>query len=500
MEKKLTIIGIDSLDPYQILKNKEVLPNFSKLLQISPTLKSESIFPTDTIPAWATIYTGLKPENHGLVYIYDIFDPNLSDLNKLNVNIIQGHTFWDYLGDEGYKTAVIFPMLMYPPWKNNGIMISKSPFEKRINDMKTRLELRTSPKSKGEKYGIPPIFENLWGGYPGNENLRSWSDMGKKIILREKKIGMDIFENESWDLFFIYFSLLDIVQHRIWRFFDRNDPTYPGRNPIGEIILEYYQLFDKIIGEFCEKNPEMQLMIVSDHGHKVRPLKSFNINEFLRRKNLLSFEGGQKKLWGNIRKYLLDTANKLDIEPFLLKIMIKNKKLTQLGKSFYSSSGLVDMGDSLAFLSNFAGIKSYSYGGIEINKDLVSESEYESIRQKIINSFDNLKNKNGVPIINFVGRREEVFPGKYTYDIFPDIVFELIGDYCVGWDINNELFGHSYDHKIASGGHRKEAVFLTNIKFPIPNKINIMDIAPSILDYFNLDTSNYTFDGKSFLS
>lgn len=38
MENKLAIIGIDSSDPYVILKYRKELPNFSKLIDESPTL------------------------------------------------------------------------------------------------------------------------------------------------------------------------------------------------------------------------------------------------------------------------------------------------------------------------------------------------------------------------------------------------------------------------------------------------------------------------------
>ena len=56
---KTLILGIDSLDPYVLLKHKAVLPNFARLMHESPTLLSKSVFPVDTIPAWASINTGL---------------------------------------------------------------------------------------------------------------------------------------------------------------------------------------------------------------------------------------------------------------------------------------------------------------------------------------------------------------------------------------------------------------------------------------------------------
>ena len=111
-----------------------------------------------------SIYTGLNPSNHGLLYIYDVFDPKLSDLSKLNVHSLEVN-FWDYLSKNNYKVGVIYPMLMYPSWEVNGVMISKSPFDERINWIKTEIDINTYPKLFKAKYNIPDKFENLWGGF-----------------------------------------------------------------------------------------------------------------------------------------------------------------------------------------------------------------------------------------------------------------------------------------------------------------------------------------------
>jgi predicted AlkP superfamily phosphohydrolase/phosphomutase len=185
MVDKLIIVGIDSLDPYIILKYRSELPNFSKLIDESPTYISESVFPVDTIPAWMSIYTGLHPGNHGILYVYDIFDPNLSDLRKLNISHIKGKTFWDYASQEGFRTIVLYPMLMYPTWKINGIMISKSPFESRIDWIRTETDVDVYPNIIRKIYNIPNKFEGLWGGFPGNRYLKKWAEFGKKIVKRE---------------------------------------------------------------------------------------------------------------------------------------------------------------------------------------------------------------------------------------------------------------------------------------------------------------------------
>lgn len=496
--QKIAIIGIDSLDPYLLQRYRDELPTFSRLMNDSPTFISKSIFPVDSIPAWMSIFTGLHPGHHGLLYTFDVFDPDLSDLSKLDTNIIKGKTFWDYASQEGFKCVVLYPLLLYPPWEINGIMVCKSPMEKRVDWIRTEIDVDVYPKFIKDKYRIPDKFMGLWGGFPGIKHLKEWAELGKEVIKREKDIGIEICKNEEWDLFFIYFNLLDIIQHRLWRFFDENDPTY-CKNHLSKVILEYYKLFDGIVEEFIEAYPDMPLIVMSDHGHRSRPYTTVNINEFLRQKGYLVSNGQNKKIVSKIRKAILEAANRLNIEHWLIKLIVKSQRLTKVSKSIYSSTGAIDRSKSTVCLSNFAGIKSYPHGGIEINRDLVSGSEYEKVREEIIKSLSELKTPDGKALIKWVKRREELYPGKFTEEMYPDIVFELKDDYGVGWDIYSDLFGKAYDHKVASGGHAKDAVFLIrNVNREVMKRnMNVVDVAPTILDLLGIEWRGFDFDGKS---
>jgi len=498
MGNRLAIIGIDSLDPYVILKYKKELPNFSKLIEESPTFLSKSVFPVDTIPAWASIYTGLHPGNHGFLYTYDVFDPNFSNLRKLDISRIKGRTFWDYAGQKGYRTVVVYPMLMYPTWEVNGIMVSKSPFDKRIDWVRTEIGVDVYPKFVKKRYKIPDKFMGLWGGFPGIKHLKEWAELGKKGFEKEKNIGLELYKNEKWDLFFIYFSILDIIQHRLWRFFDENDPTY-CKSQLSKMILDYYKIFDGIVGEFIEIYPDVSLIVMSDHGHRSRPYKTVNLNEHLRRKGYIASKGHNKMIISKLRKTILEVANKLEIEQWLIKLVVKSQKLTKVSKSVYSSAGSIDRSQSIAYLSNFAGIKSYPHGGIEINKDLVSDVEYEKVREELIETLPELKTSNGEPLMKWVKKREEFHQGEFTKEIYPDIVFELRDDYGVGWDLYSDLFGKAYDHKVASGGHARDAVFLVkNVNREVKREgISIIDVAPTILDWLDIDWRRFNFDGRS---
>ena len=90
----------------------------------------ESIFPVDSVPAWVSIYTGWHPGRHGIVEVFDIFDSDLGDILRIDTGIFKGNTFWDYAGNAGKKVCVLFPLLGYPPWPVNGIMVGKAILER----------------------------------------------------------------------------------------------------------------------------------------------------------------------------------------------------------------------------------------------------------------------------------------------------------------------------------------------------------------------------------
>ncbi|ASJ06387.1 alkaline phosphatase family protein [Thermococcus pacificus] len=497
MNEKLVIIGIDSLDPYVILEHRDELPTFSQLIKESSTFLSKSVFPVDTIPAWVSIYTGFHPGNHGVLYVYDVFDPNLSDLRKLDISHIKGKTFWDYASEAGYKVAVLYPTLMFPTWKVNGVMISKSPYDRRVNDIQTSRDISCYPEKIKEKYGIPTEVKDIWGGYPGKDKLAEWASLGKDAVLEDFNMAFRIYKGEKWDMFFVYFSHLDIIQHRLWRFFDRKDPMYRYDQKLTPIILDFYKLFDNIIGKFINELPDAQFIVLSDHGHQSRPIKTLNINEYLRQNKLLKAK--KVNILGIFRKIMLNIITTLNLEKHAIRIISRSHYLTKYSKQAYSSSGLILKEESKAWLSTFAGIKSYPHGGIEINSEIVSKKEYDELVSEIIKLLYTLRGPNGEQLVKWARRREDVYNGKYTEQIFPDILFELKDDWGVGWELGR-LYGKSHDHKVASGGHRKDAVLLLrNIRRDVvrKNDISIVDMAPSILDLMNVDTSSLKLDGKS---
>ena len=74
MERKLVIIGIDSLIPTIIEKLVEMnrLPTFKKLMEEGSYSRALPYWPTETGCNWATIATGTPSSKHGCKYVIHI--------------------------------------------------------------------------------------------------------------------------------------------------------------------------------------------------------------------------------------------------------------------------------------------------------------------------------------------------------------------------------------------------------------------------------------------
>lgn len=489
------IIGIDSLDPDLILKFKDTLPNLKRLIDESQTFRMKSVFPPDTIPAWITIYTGLNPAKHGIIHSFDVFESNWQNIANLNIDAFKGRTFWDIIGNVyNKKVCILFPQSAFPPWQVNGIMLSRSSFPtEELKKKGINAECVSAyPNSISEKYDISRL-DTLSGHYPGFNKLEKYVENAKRKVYEQTKLGLEMLNNHQWDLFFIYFSELDIIQHFFWRYYDKDDPTHID-SPYNNVIKEFYELFDGIIGKFME-HQDVTKIIMSDHGHKMRPPKNININEHLRIKGYLSC-GKQSYFIEKIKKEILDFVHDRDMTYWLVKIG-KMKLFSGTSKKIYTSSSIIDTKNSLAYLSYFTGAKSYSEGGVHINRALVIE--YEKFRNDLINYLYIIKDpKNGKNVFDWIKKREDVYEGKNIH-IYPDIIFKLKDEYGVFWSVHTSIIGNAYEHNLSSGGHKEDAVLLISNTKKIVTKdnINLMDMAPTILDLNDIDWRLFDFDGKS---
>jgi predicted AlkP superfamily phosphohydrolase/phosphomutase len=502
-ESKVVVIGIDGLDANLLLKFQDDLPHFAELIRASPLVRMSSVFPPDSPTAWASIFTGLNPAKHGVISFKDpVSNAKVADYTDYAKDAIAGRTFWDFAGRNKKKCCIIFPHSSYPPWPVNGIMVSRTTeadlkrFD--IKTYPTDLSLRCNPDELRPVTSFPTD--------PGHI-----IEPTRRVILNETRLAARFLADFDWDVFFMYFSSLDNIQHVFWRYFDENDPSYSTSNRYRNVIPQFYKFYDsQVIGKLSGLiEPKDALIVVSDHGHGMRPYNTVSFNEILSRAGLLETKMKSQN-FSNVY-YLQDLAKRkfttfIDQNRVAAKVASKILSLFPRGLGLYTGLSPIDWDQTMAYLSDSsAGLKTYSYAGVRLRENPSSLS-YEQIRQTVIDLLMKMEDpESSNKIVEWANRREELYDGPYLSK-YPDVIFKLKDDWGVDWNTGSSLFGKSITHKLFSGTHRQDsAVFLIHRQdkmFCSSDEPGLTDVTPTILHLlgFNYSDSCSPFDGKNLIS
>lgn len=480
---KVLVIGVDGMDSIQLSELEEHLPNFKRLKEESPDVKLTSVFPPDSIPAWGSIYTGLNPAEHGIV---NFIDPNSEETRIVFKELhkyYRGRTFWDFASENGKMVCVLLPYSIYPPWEVNGVMVCRT-----LEIVGGDFPLKAYPEKIYDEFKLSDFNVNMFHGFPSKRNLGKFVDACKKRTIGEAKLGLRFLNNYDADLYFIYFSALDAIQHTFWNYYDEEHPDYPGENKYQTVIKDFYILFDEILGKFLTAvDNDTTTIVLSDHGHGMRPVNLVNVNEILRRKGLLSSNIKNKKIKNpfqqkeKIKRVLANLIGIVGVGNFTLKLV----EIFPILKRTLSTPNYINWEETVAYVSAIAGIKSYSEGGIVLNKN-VKDLDYEPVREVILRELSEITDSTtGENLMKWICKREDLYSGKHI-NKYPDIVFELKEGFGVGWDIHESIIGKSGMSRFQSGSHKRYSpVFLvSNLRDDksIKKDMTLMDVGPMVLE------------------
>ncbi len=506
---RVVIIGIDGLDADLLRVYGPSLPNLRRLMLESPFLELKSSFPPETATAWASIYTGLNPANHGILNGI----PSLSTSSQetaLPFKLPQGETFWDIAGRAGKRVCIINPLLAYPAWSVNGIMLSLPPAG--INGCGPGINPGAEcPPGTSLAEGTPLLqaieaFPALLNS-PTPPSVRQLGNYCHSLYAhtsQQAEIGLELFKREPWDLFFLQLDALDYVEHFLWRYSDPSDPTHPGRNEHAGRILDFYHLFDQILRRFrtCMDKDGL-LLVVSGHGHGRRCVHKLNLNEWLRTQGYLTARTKSLRLLD--RRYLAERAKRRSIQLLtplhLYGAMLHMPRYLPGRQVVDHTAHPIDSQATVAQVVELAGTS--PFGGIRLNCACIGSKslDYSQLRKELLQALMQLRLK-GSPVVNWAKARENVYQGTYT-DCYPDILFELRSDFGVSADLYVPLTTTDLAHSVVSGDHRMHGVLLTgNVAEHLEildsaNEPTVMDVAPTVLRLMGVDSARR--DGQALL-
>lgn len=448
---RVLVIGIDGMDWPFLEPRLSGLPHLARIARAGFGGELEAIFPPDSIPSWVSIFTGLDPSEHGILENIDYFKKDARSF-AVDTGAFRGRTFWDRASALGKSVIVVNPLLAYPPWDVRGVMASGPVF--------VSGETAMTPASARGRYDLPPL-----GGIVDFPEKRELGVFAGKAAAETKRIAdfaAALMRREPWDLAFVTFLTLDRMFHFFWRYQDPDDPTFPRRNPHERALDEFHRALDEQVGALvAAAGPDCVTIVLSDHGHGMRAVKHFNVNELLRQRGWLQSRFTGPKLlnprWhvDRAKNAALETLHRLDLEDLSYRVAHALPWTRKLKKGDF----LTAPSRNLATASEFGG--NNPFGGVDVSRERCAAEgrDYESFRGEVIAALLAAKDRAGKPVFLWARRREEIYGGGHL-SRFPDILYLMRPAFGTGWSIHRPLVTVNPRHRKISGGHRASGVLL----------------------------------------
>lgn len=459
---KLMVIGLDgaSIELIHQFNSEGALPTFAKLINKGLSYSLTSTTPPHTAPGWVSSLTGVNPGKHGIYQFWDTQSPSYVG-RFMGSNDVGLPFIWDILNEKGYKTGLINIPMSHPPKEINGYIL-------------------TWPLSNTLRYCYPDdlILEiakqqghyasDLVTMFQGNVN---YINEALEITRKRLQTIKYLVKNKPVDFFMAVFTEIDRVSHFYWHYMVNNNCETDLRDAIRKIYIET----DKVLGEILELlDEESILMIYSDHGFE-QGILDFYVQTYLIQIGLMQLQ--------------VETPD---------YVMKDNWFEYKQNNKIYT----VDWDKTVAYIASPG-----SYG-ININlkgrqaNGIVKPSDYETVCQKVIKQLKHVINPlNNKQLFKEVVRSSSIYSGNYSR-FAPDIIMipEKWGIMVHHKITSGNIFGFNPEQK---GMHSMDGFFLLHgngvekLNHRPPN--DLRDIAPTILDLFNIPIPSY-MEGRSIFS
>lgn len=481
--KSVLVIGLDGVDQRYLNSFAEDLPSISMLQEYGVSAPLDSVHPPWTGAAWPSMYTGISPAGHGVYDFFDYSDTYPDSATPVNRSNVDAPAIWNYLSQRGLRSVVLNVPITHPADEIEGVLVPG---------------YLAPPDEEGHPPGIrKEISETIGSEYSIYSENETSDQMEKKIDGFEKLIenradaAVACLEREQWDFAFVQVQKTDTVFH-----------NSSSEDDFKRIYRAADELVSRVI-EICDE--DTTIILCSDHG--IGPVDGYTVylNEVLQNHEFveaggdsttpqvedIKTEGDSSSSESPLVSTLMSAANRIGITPGMGYRVVKYLGIENEVLRFVPDSVVGSIVESVDWQSSRAFCRTTSEQGIRINLEgrdsagVVTEEEYESVRDEIIEILRELETPEGEPVFEMVCRREELYDGPHVEDSC-DILFlpadmnhkispNLVGETMIPTNIYN---------------HKKTGVFAASS--PIINNnaeiesLSLLDIAPIVFACLDL--------------
>lgn len=446
---KICVLGLDGatwdmLDPW--LDDLPTINTFAETLHVT----LDSSIPPISVPAWKCYSTGLDP---GQLGVFTFVEP---DFEVEQFKTVRSETFthreiWDYLGDHGYRSAVINMPSTSPPREIPGWMVS-GPFSD-DDDFAEPKSLQSELANDG--YTVIPEYYLK----------RDSTAIDAAIDAVEQRLDVARRLSRKADFVHVTLYIIDTVQHVE---FDSS------------VAKEFWIEVDRLLGAFFDDlEDDWNVVLMSDHGFG-RSAGKFYLNTWLEREGYLQFaENGFD---------LGDLAGLLGLDYATVFSIVRRLRLEKPLRTVFPAEFLLRVARQMPGNRRLQGLQEK----IDWDSDAIAlppliftkdRSTAEEIRRELLA----VETPRGERII------DDVFLGA---DLYPDSnarVPDLIVKH-TDWDINpvfnpNTVFEENPTEGIIAH-HRRNGILSARgpeLRPFVGEEARLVDLAPTILDAYGAD-------------
>ena len=424
---KVFVIGLDGV-PYTFLVEKirkNELPNMQNIFAQGTLRQMTTVLPPISTVAWSTFATGVNPARHRIFGFTDRKIPSMEIFIPTAAHRT-APTLWQILSKNNKKVGIINVPCTYPPEPVNGFLVSCF--------LATDLNKATYPPNlAAELKKINYIIDvDTWKVQKDRDALL---DDLNTALQRRLIATLSLMKSYQWDFFMTHVMETDRINHFFWEYMETNDPQYGAR------VHDFYSRIDAFVGEIYANLPRDTILIMlSDHGFCTLK-KEVYVNYFLKTQGLLYLKNDEAK-------------SPVDILPGTISYSLLP------GRIFINCKGREALGS------------------------VEPGSPTEKAKKKTIDLLSELRDPDtNEPVVREIYRREDVYNGKYL-----DEAADIIAIPHNGYDLKGNFDRNVLTAKDSLRGmHTHDDAFLFATAKEITTlKPNIIDVAPSILQLFNI--------------
>ncbi|MGQ3720526.1 alkaline phosphatase family protein [Natrialba aegyptia] len=495
------VIGIDAgcLPVFERLFEDDRIPTIERLCSDGVTAPLESQIPPWTPSAWPSVYTGVNPGKHGAIGFvgYDGYDWHVTSNDD-----VAAQPLWTLLDQQDRSSVVVNAPVTHPPDEFDGAIIPGflGPEDPQCHPAGLLAEVR---EAIGE-YRVYPNYTRDDESVPESVKMAEYQRLAR---MRGAAFRYLVDEYDP-DFGFLQFQKTDTVFHE-----------FAGDEEKVETI---YEATDEEIARVLEACDPDRVFLVSDHGMGPYEGYEFRLNEFLRDEGFLETTTSGKGMpsWTPMRRRLREgeeydtwepgtvaraasVAAQFGITASRIRTALERVGLADLAIKYAPSGVSRTANEQVDFSSSKAYVRARTELGVRINlagrepMGVVPPSEYETVREELIELLRGVETPDGEPFFETVEPREEYFHGEHVEETVDIVTIPTDFEHTISEQFRENAT--TYFGPVEPWNHKLDGVFVALgegiDETASLERAHLFDVAPTVMAAMGIPYSD-RMDGE----